>query len=144
MRAELRSEKAIILFIWIIILGLLQSAASLNINFLALFAVFVGLRKGPLWGLFIGIFIGILAEILSSSALGLNLTLYSGIGLLSGIIGQKIYYKEGPVMEFLFSFFGILFFYLAYFVFTRTIQTGVLFTIILSSLVSPLLFRLIE
>ena len=133
-----------LLFIWIIILGLLQSAASLNINFLALFAIFTGLKKGPLRGLCIGIFIGAFAEILSSQASGLNLMLYSGIGLLSGIIKQKIYYKEGLAMEFLFSFFGVLFFYLAYFAFTRTAQAGVLFTIIFSSLISPLLFRLIE
>jgi hypothetical protein len=97
-----------------------------------------------LWGLCIGIFIGAFAEILSSQASGLNLMLYSGIGLLSGIVKQKIYYKEGIAMEFLFSFFGMLFFYLAYFAFTRTAQAGVLFTIILSSLISPLLFRLIE
>jgi cell shape-determining protein MreD len=132
------------LFIWIIISGLLQSAASLNINFLVLFAVFAGLKKGPVWGLLIGVFIGALAEIFSSSALGLNLMLYSGIGLLSGVIKQKLYYKEGIVMEFLFSFFGMLFFYFAYFAFTKTIQTGVFFTIIFSSLVSPLLFRFIE
>ncbi len=133
-----------LLFIWIIILGLLQSAAPLNINFLALFAIFAGLKKGPLWGLCIGIFIGAFTEILSSQASGLNLMLYSGIGLLSGIIKQKIYYKESIAMEFLFSFFGMLFFYLAYFAFTRTAQAGVLFTIIFSSLISPLLFRLIE
>jgi len=132
------------LFIWIIMLGFLQSTASLNINFLGLFAIFAGLKKGPLWGLSIGIFIGVLAEILSSQASGLNLMLYSGIGLLAGIIKQNIYYREGARMEFLFSFFGMLFFYLAYFAFTRTTQAGVLFTIILSSLVSPLLFRLIE
>ncbi|MCX5692104.1 MAG: hypothetical protein NTX47_00220 [Candidatus Omnitrophica bacterium] len=133
-----------ILFIWIIILGLLQSAASLNINFLALFAIFAGLRKGPVRGLFIGMFIGVFAEILSSSVLGLNLILYSGIGLLAGIIKQRIYYKEGASMEFLFSFFGMLFFYFTYFVFTRTVQTGAFFTIIFSSLISPLLFRMID
>ena len=132
------------LFIWIIILGLLQSAVSLNINFLGLLAIFAGFKKGPLWGLFTGIFIGILSEILSSSAFGLNLALYSGIGLLSGVVRQKVYYKEGVVMEFLFSFFGILFFYLAYFVFTKTIQIDVFFTIVFSSLISPLLFRVID
>ena len=132
------------LFVWIIILGFLQSAASLNINFLGLFAIFAGLKKGPLWGLFIGIFIGVFAEILSSQASGLNLMLYSGIGLAAGIIKQNIYYREGVAMEFIFSFFGMLFFYLAYFAFTRTAQTGVLFTIILSSFISPLLFRIIE
>jgi cell shape-determining protein MreD len=132
------------LFIWIVVLGLLQSAAPLNINFLVLFAIFAGLKKGPLWGLCIGIFIGAFAEILSSQASGLNLMLYSGIGLLAGIIKQKIYYKEGVAMEFLFSFFGMLFFYLAYFAFTRTIQAGVLFAIVLSSIISPLLFKLVE
>ncbi len=132
------------LFIWIVVLGLLQSAASLNINFLALFAIFAGLKKGPLWGLLIGIFTGALAEILSSQASGLSLMLYSGIGLLAGIIKQNIYYKEGVAMEFLFSFFGMLVFYFAYFAFTRTIQAGVLFTIVLSSIISPLLFKLIE
>lgn len=131
------------LFAWIIILGLLQSAAFLNINFLGLLTIFTGFKKGPLWGLFTGIFIGIFSEILSSSAFGLNLALYSGIGLLSGIVRQKVYYKENAAMEFLFSFFGILFFYLAYFAFTKTVQTGVFFTIVFSSLVSPLLFRVI-
>jgi hypothetical protein len=132
------------LFIWIIISALLQSAAELNINFLALFAIFAGLRKGPMWGLCIGIFIGIAAEILSSSSPGLNLMLYSGIGLLAGIIKQKVYYKEGAGMEFLFSFFGMLLFYLVYFAFTKTIQTGVFFIIIFSSLISPLLFRMVD
>ena len=132
------------LFAWIIILGILQSAGSLNINFLGLLAIFAGFKKGPLWGLFTGIFIGILSEILSSSAFGLNLVLYSGVGLLSGIVKQKVYYKEGAAMEFLFSFFGILFFYLAYFVFTRTFQPSVLFTIIFSAAVSPLLFKVID
>jgi len=133
-----------ILFAWIIILGFLQSATQLSINFLGLFAIFAGLKKGPLWGLFIGIFIGSFAEILSSQASGLNLTLYSGIGLLAGIIKQNIYYREGAIMEFLFSFFGMLFFYLAYFAFTRTAQTGALFTIIFSSIISPLFFKLID
>lgn len=132
------------LFIWIIILGLLQSAGQLNINFLAIFAIFAGFKKGPILGLFIGMFIGAFAEILSSSVLGLNLILYSGIGLAAGIIKEKLYYKEGIVIEFLFSFFGILFFYLAHFTFTRSVQTSVFFTIIFSSLISPILFRLIE
>jgi len=132
------------LFLWIIILGLLQSTAQLNINFLGLFAVFAGLKKGPIWGLCAGIFIGSLSEVLSSSGQGLNLMLYSGIGLAAGIIKQKIYYREGARQEIIFSFFGMLCFYAAYFAFTRTIQTSVLFTIIFSSLVSPLLFRLAE
>jgi len=132
------------MFVWIIILGLLQSAGSPNINFLALFAIFAGVRKGPLWGLFISIFIGVFAEILSSSAGGVNLILYSGIGLLSGLIKQRISYKEDLAMKFIFSFSGMLVFYLAYFAFTKTAQAGILFTIIFSSLASPLLFRLIE
>lgn len=137
-------KKVIMLFIWIIILGLLQSAAFVNINFLALFAIFAGLKKGPVWGLFTGMFIGAFAEILSSSVLGANLILYSGIGLAAGIVKQKMYYKEGAAMEILFSFFGTLVFYLAYFAFTKTIQAGVFFTIIFSSAVSPLLFRLVD
>ncbi len=132
------------LFIWIVLLGLLQSIASLNINFLALFAIFAGLKKGPMKGLLIGIFIGVLAEILSSSAAGLNLMLYSGIGLVSGIIKQEFYYKEGPLVEFLFSFFGVTLFYLAFSAFTKSVQTGVLFTIIFSAVVSPLLFAVMD
>jgi len=132
------------LFVWIIILGLLQSVTQLGINFLALFAIFAGFKKGLLWGLFIGIFTGVFAEILSSSTWGLNLALYSGIGLLSGIIRQRLYYKEGPGVEFLFSFFGLLFFYLAYSVFTRTAQAVALPVIIFSSLISPLFFRVMD
>lgn len=132
------------LFIWIIILGLLQSVTSVDINFLALFAIFAGVKKGPFWGLFIGIFTGAFAEILSSSASGLNIMLYSGIGLVAGVIKEKIYYKEGALVDFLFSFFGMMIFYFLYSAFTKTAQTGVLFTIIFSSAVSPLLFRFID
>jgi len=133
-----------ILFVWIIILGLVQSAAGLDINFLVLLAIFAGVKKGAVWGLFIGIFIGIVAEILSSSLSGLNLMLYSAVGLLSGIIKEKFYYKKDIVTDFLFSFFGMLFFYIAYFLFTRTAQIGIFFTIVFSALVSPLLFRIID
>jgi len=131
------------LFIWIIIFGFLQSAAQLDINFLALFAIFTGMKKGPVWGLFVGIFIGCFAEILSSSVFGLNLILYSGIGFLSGMIKQRVYYKQGIVMEFLFAFFGTLIFYLSYFAVTKTAQASAMFTIVFSSLISPLLFRMI-
>jgi cell shape-determining protein MreD len=132
------------LFVWILILGLVQSAASLNINFLALLAIFAGLKKGPLAGFLIAILIGAFAEVLSSSAFGLNLAIYSMLGLLSGIIKERFFYKETIIMEFLFSFFGISIFYMAYFVFTKTIQTDVFFTIIFSALVSPLLFKVID
>ena len=132
------------LFIWIIILGLAQSAAPVNINFLGLLAIFAGLKKGPLWGLFRGIFIGVFSEILSSSSLGLNLGLYSGLGLAAGIIKQKVYYKEGVSMELVFSFFGMLCFYLAYFAFARAVQPGALFIVIFSSVISPLLFRIVD
>lgn len=131
-------------FIWIFILGLVQAAVSLHINFLVLLAIFAGLRKGPLGGLFIGSLIGLFAEILSSTVFGLNIVIYSILGLLAGIIKARIYYKENVLLEFLFSFFGMLFFYLVYFVFTRTIQTGIFFTIIFSSLISPILFRLLD
>lgn len=132
------------LFVWILILGLVQSAASLNINFLALLAIFAGLKKGPLAGFLIAILICAFAEVLSSSAFGLNLAIYSMLGLLSGIIKERFFYKETIIMEFLFSFFGISIFYMAYFVFTKTIQTDVFFTIIFSALVSPLLFKVID
>ncbi len=132
------------LFVWIIILGLLQSVAQLNINFLGLFAILAGLKKGPIWGLCIGIFIGSLSEVLSSSNQGLNLTLYSGLGLGAGLIKQKLYYKESSGQKIVFSFFGMLCFYMAHFAFTRTINTDVLFAIILSSIIAPLLFRIIE
>jgi len=133
-----------ILFFWIIILGFLQSAATLNINFLCLLAIFVGFKKGPIWGLFAGMLAGVTSEILSSSSPGLNLMLYSGVGLVSGVIKHRIYYREGFLAEFLFSFFGLLAFYLAYFAFTKTFQAGVLFTVVFSSLVSPIFFRMME
>jgi cell shape-determining protein MreD len=133
-----------ILFVLIALAGFLQSSAEININFLALFAIFAGLRKGLLAGLLTGIFIGIVAEVFSSSVAGLNLMLYGGIGLLSGALKQELFYKEGIAMDFIFSFFGMLIFYGAYFAFTRTAQTGVLFTVFFSSAVSPLLFRFVE
>jgi hypothetical protein len=66
------------------------------------------------------------------------------MGLLSGMIKQKLYYREGVAMEFLFSFFGMLFFYAGYFAFTRTFQAGAVFMIIFSGIISPLLFKIIE
>lgn len=132
------------LFTWIIILALVQSASGIDINFLVLAAIFAGVKKGSLRGLFIGIFIGILAEILSSTLFGLNLVLYSAVGLLSGIVKERFYYKKNIVTDFLFSFFGMLFFYSAYFFFTRTAQMGIFFTIIFSAIVAPLLFRVID
>jgi len=132
------------LFIWILILGLVQSTAQLNINFLALLAIFAGIRKGPFAGLFIGSLIGLFAEVLSSTAFGLNLAIYSTLGLLSGIIKTRIYYKEKVLTEFLFSFCGMLFFYTAHFVFTGAIQPAVFFTVALSTSISPLLFKIVD
>ncbi|MFA5388907.1 MAG: hypothetical protein WC312_04035 [Candidatus Omnitrophota bacterium] len=132
------------LFVWITVLGILQSAAQVNINFLAILVIFAGLKKGILWGALAGVFTGVFAEIFSSLPPGLNLALYAGLGLLSGIVKEKINYKEDLLTEFLFSFCGILLFYLGYFAFTRTVRADVFFTIIFSALISPLLFRMAE
>lgn len=131
-------------FIWVIIGGLIQSVSFWHINFLVLFTIFAGLRKGPVSGLLIGSLVGFFAEILSFSAFGLNIALYSLLGLLSGVVKSSIFYKESIFMDFIFSFFGILFFYSAYFIFTKTIHTSIFFTALFSAIVSPLLFRVID
>ncbi|MDP2920848.1 MAG: hypothetical protein Q8O12_00570 [Candidatus Omnitrophota bacterium] len=132
------------LFVWTVILGFLQSAATLNINFLFLLAIFAGLKKGPVWGVSVGMLAGVIAGIMPSSSPWLTLMLYSGSGLASGIIKHKVYYREGFLAEFIFSFFGMLTFYLAYFSLTKTFQPGVLFTVIFSALISPVFFRIME
>lgn len=132
-------------FIWVVILGLIQSVVffDLQINFLVLLCVFAGMRGGPLAGLLTGASIGIFAEVLSSSDIGLGLALYSAAGLLSGVLKSQVYYKEGFLTEMLFSFFGVLFFYSGHFVFTKIIQPGAFFTAILSAIVAPALFRVV-
>ena len=131
-------------FSWVIIIGLLQVTVLRELNLLVVLAVFSGLRKGPVLGLLIGGAIGIFVEILSSSAFGLNLVLYSMVGLLSGIAKSHMYYKENIFMEFVFSFFGLILFYFAYFVLTSTIQTSIFSTALFSAVVSPVLFRIVE
>ena len=131
-------------FVWLIILGLAQATVFQEVNFLVVLAIFAGLKKGPVLGLVFGSLIGVFTEVLSSSAFGLNLILFSIIGFLSGVLKAHIYYKENIFTEFLFSFFGVLFFYLVCFIFTKAIRQEVFFIALFSAIISPVLFRVID
>lgn len=131
-------------FVWVIIAGILQITILRDLNLLAVLAVHSGLRKGPLAGLLIGCAIGIFAGILSISPFGLNLILYSMLGFVSGIARLRIYYKENIFMEFMFSFCGVVLFYLVYFILTGTARSSILPAVLFSTAVSPILFRIVE
>lgn len=131
-------------FIWALIIGLLQMTVLREIDLLVVLAVFFGLRKGPLSGLLVGAAIGMLMEILSSSSFGLNIALYSMVGLASGIASSRIYYKKTFFLEMAFSFCGAILFYVAYFILTRTFSPSIFSIALFSALVSPAIFRMVE
>lgn len=132
-----------VILVWAIILGLIQTAGIQDVNFLVLLAILAGLRKGPLTGLFIGTIIGVFTEVLSASISGLNVALFAIIGFLSGIISSHIYYKENMFIQFLCAFFGVLSFYFMYFIITKTYHPAAFSIALFSAFVSPLVFRIV-
>ena len=130
-------------FLWVIIAGLLQTTCLRDINIMAVLAVFSGLRKGPLAGLLIGGVIGILAGIFSEVSFGLNIVPYSLVGFAAGVVKEQIYYKENLLMQFMFSFGGIVLLYLIYFILTNTVYTFIFYTAFLSACLSPIVFRIV-
>ncbi len=132
------------IFIWVVGAGLLQMTVLSDVNLLVVLAVFAGLRKGPVGGLLIGSAIGLFVEILSGSRFGLNLALYGVVGLLSGIATSRIFYRQKALMEFLFSFSGVLIFYLGYFILTRRTPPSIFAIALFSAALSPLVFRLVK
>lgn len=132
------------LFIWVIIIGLLQMTVLKDLNLLVVLAVFSGLRKGPIAGILIGGAIGFFTDILSVSRFGLNIFLYSLVGFISGFVKSHIYYRENIFMEFVFSFCGIILFYILYFFLTGDVRTSIFYVALFSAVVSPLLFKVVE
>lgn len=130
-------------FIWVILIALLQATVLKGVNLLAVLAVFSGLKKGPVKGLLMGSAIGGLCGILSASSFGLNVALYSLVGFASGSFRAYIYYKENIFMEIIFSFCGLMLFYFAYFIISRTLQMSVFSTALFSAALSPVLFRIV-
>jgi len=100
-----------------------------DLNLLVVLAVFAGLRKGPIGGLFISSAIGIYAGILSYSSLAYNVILFGLIGFASGTAKIHIYYKENIFVDFV--FFGAT-------------RAPIFTTALFSAAVSPLLFKMIE
>ncbi len=131
-------------FVWVTGAGLLQMTVLRDVNLLVVLAVLVGLKKGPVFGFLLGALIGLFVEILSGSAFGLNLALYSIVGLLSGIARSQMFYRESALMEFLFSFSGVLVFYIGYFVLTKRTPPSIFATILFSAAVSPIVFRFVK
>ncbi|MBU4312498.1 MAG: hypothetical protein KJ706_07250 [Candidatus Omnitrophica bacterium] len=131
-------------FVWVIAAGLLQMTVLRDVNLMVVLAVFAGLRKGPVFGFLLGALIGLFVEMLSGSTFGLNLALYSAVGLLSGIAKSQMLYRESVLMEFLFSFSGVLVFYLGYFILTKRTPPSIFATALFSAAVSPIVFRFVK
>lgn len=131
-------------FIWIILTGLVQAAVFNDLNLLVALSVFSGYRRGPTAGLATGAFIGAFSGIFSSMPLGLNIALHSMVGFAVGFTRARIYYKENIFMEAIFSFLGIALYYSAYFIAAAEIQTSIFSTAVVTAVIAPVLFRLVE
>lgn len=131
-------------FIWVIVAGLLQVTVFTDLNLLVILTAFGGLKRGPLPGLLIGLSIGVFNSIFSVSPFGSSAILYGMIGFLSGFARSRIFYKETILMYIIFSFCALFLFYSAYFILTNNISIFVLPTILFSTLVSPVVFRIVE
>ena len=131
-------------FGWFILIVFLQLTVIKNLNLIVLLAVFAGIRKGELFGLLVGAMVGSVLGLFSSAPFILNLLVCSLVGFLSGLIKAHIYYKENVFMEFMFSLCGLVIFYSAHFILAGTIYTSAYSAILLSALVSPVLFRIID
>ena len=129
---------------WLILLGVLQVTILKDFNMLVILAVFSGLRKGAIVGLLMGCMVGIFVELVSGSAFGLNLALYSFIGFMSGVVRAHLYYyKESIFMQVMFSFCGVVLFYFLYFILTNRLYPSIFSTAFFSAVLSPLIFRIV-
>jgi len=131
-------------FIYVIVLTLLQATVLKDLNLLVLLAVFAGLRKGPVGGLLIGGVIGMVFGFFSAAEFTLLLALYSIVGFTSGMVRAHIYYKENIFMEFMFSFGGVMLFYLGYFILRGILPESIFSIALFSAALSPILFRIVE
>lgn len=130
--------------ICMILAGLLQITVLKDLNLLIVLAVFLGLRKGPIAGLFAGAGIGMFASIISGTVFGLDMAIYGLVGFTSGIVKSFLYYKENVFMEFMFSFCGVFLFYFLYFIFTKRIPASIFAMALFSAIASPFIFRIVE
>ena len=130
--------------ICMILAGLLQITVLKDLNLLIVLAVFLGLRKGPIAGLFAGAGIGMFASIISGTVFGLDMAFYGLVGFTSGIVKSFLYYKENVFMEFMFSFCGVFLFYFLYFIFTERIPASIFAMALFSAIASPFIFRIVE
>ncbi len=58
----------------------------------------IGFLRGEVQGVLSGLLLGFAQDLLSAGALGLNLVIKSGVGLLSGLIGRQVAYVTTGVM----------------------------------------------
>ncbi|MFH1478865.1 MAG: hypothetical protein ABIG92_03715 [Candidatus Omnitrophota bacterium] len=131
-------------FIVMLIAAVLQFTILRYINVLIILAVFVGLREDMWKSLLYGMLIGLVADIFSITDFGLNMFLYGAISTICNFARKHIYYKENILMDMVFTFTGAALFYLLYFIFTRNLHVSIFCTALLSSVASPLIFRLCE
>jgi len=70
--------------------------------------------------------------------------LYAITGFIAGAARSRMFYRETPFSEFLFSFAGVILFYGLVFVLKGAPQPSLFYTAIFSAAFSPLIFRVIE
>ncbi|MBU0759367.1 MAG: hypothetical protein KKC66_05580 [Candidatus Omnitrophica bacterium] len=131
-------------FVWALIIAVLQVTVLDDINLLVILAVFAGLKKGPLAGLLAGGVIGVLAGVFSSAPFTLNLALYMITGFMTGLVRSRMFYRETVFSECVFSFAGVIFFYSVFFILTGTPQPFIFYTAFFSAALSPLVFKVVE
>lgn len=129
---------------WLIIFILIQVCGFNGINFLALLVILSAVRKGSLWGLILGGITGIGCGLFSNSVFGLNIAIYALLGLLCGLVREHFLDRKGFWDEILFSFCGLVVFYGVSYMFTNRFNIGVVFTVILTTVVSPVVFRVVK
>ncbi|MFC1621006.1 hypothetical protein ACFL2G_01760 [Candidatus Omnitrophota bacterium] len=131
-------------FLLAIIFGFLQMTVLDDVNLLLVLAIFAGLRKGPFLGALVSCAIGIFVDVLSGCAFGLNVALYSAIGLVAGFASEHMSYKENIFMQFIFSFLGLGLFYLLYSILGGVAHPSFFTTILFSAVISPLVFKIAD
>ncbi|MDP6685467.1 MAG: hypothetical protein QGI05_00785 [Candidatus Omnitrophota bacterium] len=132
-------------YIWLIIIGLLQATVFKGFNIMLLLAIFAGMKKGPLAGFLIGGAIGAFLGIFSISSFGLNIGLYCFIGLASGILKVRLFYKrEDFLMEMAFSFCGVLLYYFLYFILTDFSHPSIFLSAFFLAITAPFIFRVVD
>ena len=90
------SRSKVLAFLWIFIFFLLQNSLQFALPeraplLLLIGVVFYGLSEGPLFGFLIGLYAGFFMDIFGVGKLGLQMSFFGSLGLLSGYAKSKVF-----------------------------------------------------